>query len=67
MNSAASYYRLRDGIFTGRSVATSGDLAEFAAAHCPPGCGWIVGRYDRERQRVDIDTGTIVEVTHGVE
>lgn len=50
-----SFYSLETGLFTGR-VSSASKLGKV-----PDGCGAMVGRYDRLSQRVDLDTGEVVE------
>lgn len=53
------FYRLTDGTFTRARLCTS-DPA-LAVANTPPGCGAYAGDVDPDSQRVDIETGEIVD------
>jgi hypothetical protein len=57
----ATYYDLTTGEFTTRTVFSSRDVTPLAQRNCPQGCGWKLGQFDRETQRVDLETGEVVE------
>lgn len=53
------FYRLSDGIFTGRAL-TAPSLAALQA-NTPEGCGALLGVSDWQSQRVDLATGLLVD------
>jgi hypothetical protein len=53
-----SFYRLSDGAFTGQCLMSSQDAL---AGNTPPGCAALEGNYDHRSQRVDLQTGTVVD------
>lgn len=53
------FYRLSDGALTGRSFGASSDRD--LARNTPPGCGVIEGVTHPHAQRVDTETGQLVD------
>ncbi len=54
-------YRLDDGLLTGQSLMVEDDDAALLQANTPAGCGAIAGVIDWQSQRVDTDTGQLVD------
>lgn len=54
-----SFYRLADGIFTSATYAASDDT--HLSVNTPSGCSAIKGSFDLLSQRVDIETGEVVD------
>jgi hypothetical protein len=60
MNSTWSFYRLSGGVFTGDTF--TGPSEEDAQRHADSlGCGYLLGRYDHLSQRVDLNTGDVLD------
>lgn len=55
------FYRLTDGVLTGRSVTLDDDDTELLKANTPAGCGAVVDVTDWQAQRVDIKTGELAD------
>lgn len=53
-----SFYRLTDGAFTGQRLMSSEDAL---AGNTPPGCAALEGEFDHQSQRVDLQTGAVVD------
>lgn len=51
-------YRLSDGVFVGSFACT---VAEAIDANIPAGCAAVEGNYDHLSQRVDLETGAVVD------
>lgn len=58
MNDTISIYSLETGLFTGHAV--SGPV-EFLPSQIPDGMGGKLGRYDHLSQKVDLETGEVVD------
>jgi hypothetical protein len=54
-----SMYALDTGLFTGRRV--SGCTPDDLVRNTPPGCAAIEGKFDAGSQRVDLQTGEVVD------
>jgi hypothetical protein len=60
----ASYYDAVTGLFHRQRFEASSSWKDFASAaelNAPPGHKWIEGAYDHLAQRVDLETGKVVE------
>lgn len=55
---AWSFYDPQTGLFTGRKFT---GLTEYLAANTPTGCAAVEGAYDARSQRVDLQTGAVVD------
>jgi hypothetical protein len=60
-----SFYRLSDGLFIGRrfvsTAAGKRELREHLSANTPEGCAAMEGQFDPLSQRVDLETGQVVD------
>lgn len=55
------FYSLATGLLTGRTVAVDDEDTALLQANTPADCGAIVGVTDWMAQRVDIETGALVD------
>lgn len=55
------FYRLADGILTGRAVTLDDDDHTLLQANTPDGCAAVTGVSDWLAQRVDLATGALVD------
>lgn len=57
------FYDKTTGLLHSKRVVTdhAGNAERFAAANAPPGHAWIVGVFDPLSQRVDVNTGEVVD------
>jgi len=53
-----SFYKLDTGLFTG---ARFHGMHEWLSMNRPDGCGFLLGEFDHLRQRVDTDTGQVLD------
>lgn len=58
MNRCWSFYRLDTGEFTGRRFSGPEDAVEI---NTPSGCGSVEGRHDKSLQRLDLQSGLVVQ------
>lgn len=55
------FYRLADGILTGRTVTLDDSDEALLQANTPPGCAAVADVFDWEAQRVDLKAGQLVD------
>lgn len=53
-----SFYRLDDGVFTGTAYTGAQELLQ---RNVPAGCGFMLGTFDHLSQRVDPETGEVLD------
>lgn len=58
MNLCWSFYRLDTGEFTGRQFTGPEEAIDL---NTPSGCGAVQGRYEKSTQRVDLQSGLVVQ------
>jgi len=61
MNNTYSLYESATGLFTGKSITGGKDALLLDALKLHPECSFVIGEYDRLSQKVDLQSGRVVD------